>query len=330
MKRLLAPIAFAASLLAAGSASASTAYDLCTTSGCSSDGSSSVSGNYAQTKYPIILAHGMAGFSAIGPIQYFYGIPSDLTSNGAKVYVTQVASFNTSLVRGEQLLAQAKIILALTGAAKVNIMAHSQGALDARYVAAAIPKQVASVSTVGGVNKGSSVADVVSGLTNIPGVGTLSGAVLTSVVDAFFTVVDLISGSAYEQNSKAALAQLSTAGVNAFNAQYPAGVPTTSCGSGAATANGVAFYSWSGTGHFTNLLDPTDPALALTGLAFGSNGNDGLAGQCASHLGTVIRDNYNMNHVDEINHLFGLTSIFETSPVTLFRNQANRLKVAGF
>jgi len=331
MKRIFASAALAtATLIAAGVASASSAsYNICTTAGCKTAGSSSVSGSYAQTKYPIVLAHGMAGFSAIGPIDYFYGIPGDLTANGAKVYVTQVASFNNISVRGEQLLSQVKTILALTGAAKVNLIAHSQGALDTRYVAASIPTKVASVTTVDGVNAGSSVADVVSGLINIPGVGTISGAVATSIVNGLFTFVDLISGSAYEQNSKAALLQLTTAQMNTFNANYPAGKPSSSCGSGAATANGVNFYSWSGTGHLTNLLDATDAAMALTGLAFGGNGNDGLVGQCASHLGTVIRDNYNMNHVDAINHLFGLVSIFETSPVTLFRNQANRLKTAG-
>jgi len=43
----------------------------------------------------------------------------------------------------------------------------------------------------------------------------------------------------------------------------------------------------------------------------------------------VIRDNYKMNHVDEINHFFGLVNLFETDPVTLYRQQANRLKNAG-
>ena len=36
-----------------------------------------------------------------------------------------------------------------------------------------------------------------------------------------------------------------------------------------------------------------------------------------------------MNHLDEVNQLFGLTSIFETSPVSVFRTHANRLKNAG-
>ena len=331
MNKLFASLALAAATtLVATSASAAPSYSLCTTSGCSVQSTPWFPGSYAQTKYPIVLAHGMAGFSAIGPIDYFYGIPGDLASNGATVFVTQVASFNAATVRGEQLLTQVNTVLAITGKAKVNLIGHSQGALDTRYVAAAIPSKIASVSTVGGVNGGSSTADVISGLVNIPGVGTLSGAVLTSIVNGFFTVVDLISGSAYEQNSYAAMQQLSTAGMNAFNASYPAGLPTTSCGSGPATANGIAFYSWSGTSHLTNVLDGTDAALALTGLAFGSNANDGLVGQCASHLGTVLRDNYGMNHVDEINHLFGLVNIFETSPVTVFRDQANRLKNAGF
>ena len=57
--------------------------------------------------------------------------------------------------------------------------------------------------------------------------------------------------------------------------------------------------------------------------------NDGLVGRCSSHLGTVVRDNYFQNHLDEVNQILGLVSIFETSPPTLFRDHANRLKNAG-
>ena len=61
---------------------------------------------------------------------------------------------------------------------------------------------------------------------------------------------------------------------------------------------------------------------------YGEN-NDGLVGQCSSHLGTVIRDDYTMNHLDEINQLFGLTALFSTNPKSVFRTQANRLKNNG-
>ncbi|MCY4798836.1 lipase, partial [Pseudomonas aeruginosa] len=57
--------------------------------------------------------------------------------------------------------------------------------------------------------------------------------------------------------------------------------------------------------------------------------NDGLVGTCSSHLGMVIRDNYRMNHLDEVNQVFGLTSLFETSPVSVYRQHANRLKNAS-
>jgi triacylglycerol lipase len=52
-------------------------------------------------------------------------------------------------------------------------------------------------------------------------------------------------------------------------------------------------------------------------------------GRCSSHFGKVVRDDFSMNHLDEVNQLFGLTSIFETSPVSVFRSHANRLKNAG-
>jgi triacylglycerol lipase len=332
MNRIFTPLAFATATLLASAASATThTYTLCSTSGCSTGGSAYVSSSYAQTKYPIVLAHGMAGFSQVGPVDYWYGIPGDLTANGAKVFVTQVASFQSSEVRGEQLLTQVNMVLALTGAAKVNLIGHSHGSQSIRYVAGVVPGKVASATGVGGPNTGSAVADVIKGVANIPGVGPLAAPVIASIVNGFFTFVDLTSGKAYEQDALAGLDSLTTAGAAAFNSKYPAGMPaaSTPCAQGAAVANGVRYYSWSGTGHLTNILDPIDGALALTGLAFGSMPNDGLVGQCSSHLGVVIRDNYNMNHLDEVNQLFGLVSIFEANPVTVFRTQANRLKLAG-
>ena len=62
---------------------------------------------------------------------------------------------------------------------------------------------------------------------------------------------------------------------------------------------------------------------------FYSEANDGLVGRCSSHLGTVIRDNYFHNHLDEVNQILGLVSIFESNPTTVFRTHANRLKNAG-
>ena len=73
---------------------------------------------YSQTRYPIVLVHGLLGFDKIGPLDYWYRIPAALRADGATVYVTQVSAANSTEVRGEQLLAQVKNILALSGPAR--------------------------------------------------------------------------------------------------------------------------------------------------------------------------------------------------------------------
>jgi triacylglycerol lipase len=275
---------------------------------------------YTQTKYPIVLVHGLMGFDRIGPVEYFYGIPSALRSGGASVYITTVSAANSTEVRGEQLLTQVKQIIAATGRAKVNLIGHSHGGPTSRYVASVRPDLVASVSSVAGVNKGSKVADILLGVA--PGVGST----LINAVAGFVNV--LSGGSGLPQNGRAALTSLSTAGTAAFNARHPAGLPTTACGEGAYVVNGVHYFSWSGGKTWTNALDPLDAATLLTGAAFGET-NDGLVASCKSHLGRTIRDNYGMTHLDEVNQSIGIVNLFETSPVSVFRQQANRLQALG-
>ncbi|MES3024245.1 MAG: triacylglycerol lipase [Pseudomonadota bacterium] len=275
---------------------------------------------YTQTKHPVVLVHGLMGFDRLGPVEYFYGIPSALRSGGARVYVTSVSAANSTEVRGEQLLTQVKQILAASGASKVNLIGHSHGGPTSRYVASVRPDLVASVSTVAGVNKGTVVADILVGA-----VPNASGA----LVSAAGGLMTFLSGnSGLPQNGAAALRSLSTAGSAAFNSRHPQGLPTTACGEGSNYVNGVYYFSWSGAQPYTNVFDAIDPALALTGLAFAGK-NDGLVSSCSSHLGRVIRDDYGMNHADEINQLIGIVNLFETSPVTVFRQQANRLQSLG-
>ena len=284
-------------------------------------------GTYTQTKYPIVLVHGIFGFDNIGPVEYFYGIPSALRADGAKVYLVQVSAANSHEVRGEQLLTQVKQILAATGAAKVNLIGHSQGSPTSRYVASVRPDLIASVTSVDGVNKGSAVADVVL---KVAPPGSISNSALVTVANAFSSVVNFLSGGAgLSQSSLAAVTSLSTAGTARFNQTYPEGVPTSACGEGAYSARGVAYYSWGGARSYTNALDVLDPLLALTSLAFGGAQNDGMVSTCSQRLGKVIRADYAMNHMDVVNQTIGIVNLFETNPVTVFRAHANRLKNAG-
>jgi triacylglycerol lipase len=282
---------------------------------------------YTQTKYPIVLVHGLFGFDKIGLVEYWYGIPGALRADGAKVYSTQVSAANSTEVRGEQLLTQVKQVLAATGATKINLIGHSHGGPTARYVASVRPDLVASITSVGGVNKGSPIADILLG---IAPPGSLTNAVLVSINNGLATIISFLSGGgSLPQNAMAANVSLSTPGSLKFNAAHPAGVPTTACGEGAYQVRGVYYFSWSGAKPYTNVFDIIDPALALTSLAFGGAKNDGLVSSCSSRLGRVIRDNYAMNHLDEVNQTIGIINIFETNPKTLYRQHANRLRNMG-
>jgi triacylglycerol lipase len=282
-------------------------------------------GTYAATQYPIVLAHGLMGWDTAVGIDYWYGITGDLKSNGAKVYTTKVSAVNSSEVRGEQLVQQIQTILAVTGAKKVNLIGHSQGNQSVRYAAAVIPNQVASATSVSGTTGGSPVADIIAGVA--PG-GSFTNVVLNAVIGGLGQLIDLFSGSpGLPANGNAVLTSLTTSGAANFNRNFPQGVPTVRCGQGAAVVNGVRYYSWSGTGLITSGLDISDYPLAGTALAFKGQPNDGLVGQCDSHLGQVIRSDYALNHLDTINHFFGVTG--RVDPVALYRQHANRLKNAG-
>lgn len=287
-------------------------------------------GDYTKTRYPIVLAHGAAGFdSLLGVLDYWFAIADDLAANGARVYVTEVSSFNTSEVRGEQLISQLEQIRAVSGKPKFNLIGHSQGGLDVRYVAAVRPDLVASVTTVGTPNKGSRVADYVD--THFVS-GGLTAEAIATLGNALGTIIGLLSGSTHPQDAIGPIREITTTGIAAFNSSYPQGVPATACGSGAATVNGIPYYSWSGTGVLTNGLDPADNALGIASLIAlaldPSQANDGLVGRCSSHLGTVLRDNYLQNHLDQVNQITGLVSLFD-NPRPIFRAHANRLKNQG-
>jgi triacylglycerol lipase len=282
--------------------------------------------SYTKTKYPIVLEHGLAGFDQLfGVYEYWFLIPEALRDGGATVFVTTVSQFNSTEARGEQLIDQIEQIVAITGKPKVNLIGHSHGGLDVRYVAAVRPDLVASVSTVATPHKGAELADFLRA--NVQN-GSFGESVLAYFANSLGTVLGLLTGHSNPQDAIAALDSLTSAGLAQFNAQYPQGVPTTACGNGAATVNGIRYYSWSGTGVLTNALDVSDPALGLSSF-FYHEANDGLVGRCSSHLGSVIRDNYFQNHLDEVNQILGLVSIFETNPRELFRTHANRLKNAG-
>ena len=281
---------------------------------------------YTQTRYPIVLIHGMAMFDDLLGISGWYGIPRQLRKGGAQVFVLQVSALNTTELRGEQAARQIETILATTGAEKVNLIGHSHGSPTARYVAGIYPQYVASVSSADGVNWGTPVADKM--LAQIDN-NTLGARVMNFIMKFWGGMVNLLSGNPLPQDYRLEIEALTTAKALAFNQEFPAGIPAEYCGQGdSVDANGIHYFSWTGNKVLTNIFDISD-VLMLTSAAMMDEPNDGLVPVCATYLGTVIRDDYRMNHLDAIDQLFGLHSSRDTDPPVVYRQHANRLQGLG-
>lgn len=282
---------------------------------------------YTKTKNPIVLVHGLLGFdSLLGVVDYFHGIPGELRDGGAKVFIVDVSQANSTTLRGEQLVAQLETLKALHGYSKFNLVGHSHGGPTARYAASVRPDLVASVTSVGSPHTGSAVADLIN---TVAPSGSVQASITAGFVNALSAFVGFLSGSARPQDSLAALGSLSSSGAATFNTRHPAGKPSSACGQGANLVGGVRYYSLGGTSVLTNVFDASDALMAAGALAFGFEQNDGLVGRCSSHWGTVLRDDYGWNHLDEVNQLVGLRGLFSSSPNSVYRAQANRLKNLG-
>lgn len=326
-RRLMRKIICAASLAACTAFSASSVM----AAGCSKWWFSS--GGYTDTQNPILLVHGFSGFDDIGGlINYFHTIPLNLCRSGADVKVASVSAYNSTELRGKQL--SDDINSNRYGSSKFNVIGHSQGAPTSRVAVtfdAALHSsgqgRIKSVTSVGGANKGSKFADMVSG--DLP--ANVQGG-LAALLNAFGGLINLFSGNNDPQDALAALETLTTEGIDDLNTRHGYGVSSTYCGNDrplTASVNGntIRLYSWAGKSIFTNVFDITDPLLAITSRSFDGEPNDGLVSVCSQKLGQFIGTT-TANHIDEINHLLGARSPFH-NPVSMYRQHANRLKNAG-
>jgi len=261
--------------------------------------------------YPIVLAHGFFGFEKFAGqdfITYFYGVKQTLEDQGEIVFTPAVDPFNSSDFRGAQLAAKIEEIVAKTGYAKVNIIGHSQGGLDARVAANLRPDLVASVITVATPHGGSKVADVVLGLVSDP---NAQGA----ISDLF----NLIGAPLYDEVGNETdvmlpLQLFSKPGIEVFNKAHP-------------DSPGVFYASFAGrtdlhiggdpcdadvalpfVTDWADTMDTTDPLLSLCeGILDGGFGdpypNDGLVRVVDSKHGQFWGC-LPTDHLDEVGQLF--------------------------
>jgi triacylglycerol lipase len=120
------------------------------------------------TKYPVILVHGI-GYRDKLPFKTYWGkIPKYLEKNGAIVYVANIDAFGT--IESNAVLLKKIIleIIELENCEKVNIIAHSKGGLDSRYMISKLDmsQKTASLTTISTPHRGSVWADLAIGTAN--------------------------------------------------------------------------------------------------------------------------------------------------------------------
>lgn len=142
--------------------------------------------NFKPTKYPIVLCHGLSGFDSLVllprphfkkktlnnvvkdgliKVDYWYGIQQYLHTLGCEVYISKVPLFGTIDQRAHDL--HTYLDNHFRGSNKpinLNLIAHSMGGLDSRYLVSKFKSgnyQVVSLTTVSTPHYGSNVADFI-------------------------------------------------------------------------------------------------------------------------------------------------------------------------
>ncbi|KAJ2840928.1 hypothetical protein GGI22_008129, partial [Coemansia erecta] len=121
---------------------------------------------YIAPRNPVVLCHGLYGFDVRGPeklpllqVHYWRGIREALEKVGTKVVIAKVSGTGGVSERARQLDA---LLSSKLPEEKVNIIGHSMGGLDARYLITHIePKSysVGSLTTVCTPHRGSPFMD---------------------------------------------------------------------------------------------------------------------------------------------------------------------------
>ncbi len=105
--------------------------------------------NICATKYPILMLHGV-GFRDHKMFSYWGRVPKELVRNGAVIYYGHQEGWGVTEENALAIKERIMQILAENHCDKVNIIAHSKGGIDARYMISALGMgdKVASLTTV--------------------------------------------------------------------------------------------------------------------------------------------------------------------------------------
>lgn len=167
--------------------------------------------NSCKTKYPLIFVHGLGLRDKGFFIKYWGKIPHALRNCGAQVFTGGQNAFNTHKRNALLLKKNILTILKNTGTSKINIIAHSKGGIESRYLISKLGmnSKIASLTTIATPHRGSYMANIM--IYKLPGTNLLKNA-----LNLYGKSVGDIS-----PNSIGAGMQLTTFYMKKFNKQVP-------------------------------------------------------------------------------------------------------------
>lgn len=166
-----------------------------------------------QTRYPLLLVHGYSWKDGF-PLKGYWGkIPEALRDCGAEVFLANHDALASMDDKARALDARLRDVLAETGAAKVNIIAHSTGGLESRVLISSLGRgdRVASLTTMATPHRGTRMAAYLIRQKSLVGGRSAGLMELASI----FLLGDLSPGALQS------LGQLSPEGAQAFNEANP-------------------------------------------------------------------------------------------------------------
>jgi triacylglycerol lipase len=300
-----------------------------------------VSTEGAGPPYPIVLLHGMGGFDQLNPpidLQYFNGVIAYLASIGeTQVFATVAPPYDTSEDRAAAIAPQLAQILQQTGKAKVNLIGHSQGGMDARVLVSpngmALGAEVASVTTLATPNHGSLVADAVLGL--------LQDVPPATVQQVTSAALSLLEKTAYQVQTdpqlQAQLTEISQAYMTStFNPKYvdDPRIPYSSYAGRTNLETGVLDCGLGVYADDPTHVDDEQPELSATAAFLQGTTditNDGLVTVQSARWGTFLQC-VPADHLKEVGMIdqSGADPVSGFDHLQFFGNVVARIRAAGF
>ncbi len=270
------------------------------------------------TRYPVFFLHGFGG-QGDGAFGNFEPVVEALADAGYLAFAFSVDLVNAPPVRAEQWAAFLDELQAAGVARKFNLVGHSQGGLDARWLTSALHNapRVATVTTIATPHRGTGLAEIGLGLMDLD--PTISGM----VDDAMGALAELLGMGAAEL--AATLEFMAPESMDAFAEATP-------------DSPDVAYFSWSSRtcGAFDfDCQDATEGEVAGTQVALlhgvleaVDGANDGIVPEWSSpwgdHLGLVPADHFEQVGVGFDHFSDGYDR------EAFFLSEADRLAAAGY